>query len=472
MGQEIDASRFSRADFNAFGMRLREETRILEGWFRDGVFASTHKVGGFELEACLVGTDMGPAPIIEPLLERLADPLVVPELATFNAEINCTPQRLQGNALSLLASELETTWERCGRAAAALDARLAMIGILPTVRPEHLDMENMSPLKRYRALNEQIVRLRSGRPFTLEIQGKDHLFLEPKGVMMESAATSFQIHLKVRPQEAANIYNWSKILAAPMVAISANSPFLFGRDLWEESRIPLFEQAVSVGGSFLHERVTFGLGYVKDSVLECFQANLERFPALLPQVMDEPPERLAHLRLHNGTIWRWNRPLIGFDDSGAPHLRIEHRVVPAGPTISDSIANAALYFGAVQSLATETEPPDTRLPFIVAKTNFYNAARSGIDTEVEWLDGRASTLREVLADDLLPRARHGLLDLGIGESEADLWLGIIEGRLRTGQTGSAWQRAWVAHHGRDFAALTAAYLERQQSGGPVHEWTL
>jgi hypothetical protein len=471
MGQEIDASRFTQDDFDTFGMRLREETDLLEDWLRDGAFASSHKVGGFEMEACLVGADMLPAPIISPFLELLADPLVVPELATFNAEINSTPRQLLGDSLTQIAAELEGTLKRCDKAAAELDARLAMIGILPSLRPEHLDMAHMSPLKRYRALNEQILHLRRGRPLTLEIRGRDHLFLQPQDVMMESAATSFQIHLKVAPEEAARIYNCSKILAAPMVAVSANSPFLFGCDLWDESRIPLFEQAVSVGGSFFSERVTLGLRYV-DSIIECFHANINRFPPLLPQVMNEPPERLAHLRLHNGTVWRWNRPLIGFDDNGSPHLRIEHRVVPAGPTVADAIANAALYFGSVQSLSAEIEAPERRLPFVVAKNNFYTAARDGLAAEVEWLDGHRASLSRVLVDELLPRARQGLIDLDIDDSEADLWLGIIEGRLRTGQTGAAWQRAWVEHEGADFEALTAAYLERQQSGRPVHEWTL
>jgi len=472
MGQEIHTSRFTQADFETFGTRLREETELLEDWFRDGTFASTHKVGGCELEAYLVAADLSPAPIVEPFLERSADPLVGPELATFNAEINATPQRLRGDALSRLAAELAATWERCAQTAAELQARLAMIGILPTARPEHLDMTHMSPLKRYRALNERTLQLRRGRPFTLEIQGKDRLSLERQDVMMESVATSFQIHLQVGPEEAARAYNWSKVLAAPMVAVSANSPFLFGCDLWAESRIPLFEQAISVGGPFFRERVTFGLRYVEDSVLECFRANLDRFPVLLPQVMDEPPERLAHLRLHNGTIWRWNRPLIGFDAGGTPHLRIEHRVMPAGPTVADTIANAALYFGAVQSFAGEIAHPRRRLPFSVAKGNFYQAARDGLDAEVEWLDRRPSTPRRVLTDDLLPRANQGLTALGIDASEIDRWLGIIASRLRTGQTGSAWQRAWIARHGPDLRALTAAYLERQESGLPVHQWPL
>ncbi|MEA3275474.1 MAG: glutamate--cysteine ligase [Pseudomonadota bacterium] len=472
MGQEIEAARFTDADFAAFDERLREETKLLETWFEEGVLAGTTEVGGFELEAWLVGQDMLPAPVIEPFLERLNDPLVVPELATFNAEINGTPQPLRGDALSRLAKELESTWARCNRAAAGLNTQLAMIGILPTVRPEHLVIDHMTPRKRYRALNEQILNLRRGRPLSLEIRGKDRLYLEQEDVMLESAATSFQIHLKVGAREAARVYNCSKILAAPMVGVSANSPFLFGCELWDETRIPLFEQAVSVGGSILSERVNFGIRYAEHSILECFRANLVRYPVLLPQVMGEPPERLAHLRLHNGTIWRWNRPLIGFDNTGAPHLRIEHRVVPAGPTVADAIANAAFYFGAVHSLAREEEPPEQSLPFPTARNNFYAAARAGLQAEIQWLDGRVAGLAQILKEDLLPRARRGLLGLGIMDTEADHWLGIIAGRLENGQTGAAWQRAFVGRHGAEMPELTSAYLERQQAGRPVHEWTL
>jgi hypothetical protein len=472
MGQEIEASRFSKADFAEFERRLRAETDLLAAWLDDGVIADTPKVGGFELEAWLVGPDMRPAPLVAPFLDRLADPLVVPELATFNAEINGTPQRLIGSALSRLAEELKDTWARCNRAAAGLDARLAMIGILPTVRADELDMANMTPRRRYLALNEQILNLRRGQPLVLEIRGRDHLFLERENVMLESAATSFQIHLKVAPREATRVYNASKILSAPLVGIAANSPFLFGCDLWSETRIPLFEQAVSVGGSILSERVSFGIRYAEQSILECFEANLRRYPVILPQLMEEPLERLAHLRLHNGTIWRWNRPLIGFDDAGTPHLRIEHRVVPAGPTVEDAIANAALYFGAVESLCRELDSPERAIPFLVARSNFYAAARKGLAAEIQWLDGRVAPLTDILEQDLLPRARRGLLGLGVDGDEAGHWLGILAGRLRTRQTGAAWQRAWTERHGADMAALTAAYLERQESGRPVHAWTL
>jgi gamma-glutamyl:cysteine ligase YbdK (ATP-grasp superfamily) len=334
-------------------------------------------------------------------------------------------------------------------------------------------MHYMTPRKRYQAINEQILNLRQGLPLCLEIEGRDSLTLVREDVMAESAATSFQIHLKVPPEEAAGIYNLSKILSAPMVAVSANSPFLFGCDLWQETRIPLFEQAVSVGGgSILTERVSFGVRYAKETILDCFRANLIRYPVILPHLMDEPRESLAHLRLHNGTIWRWNRPLIGFDDDGSPHLRIEHRVVPSGPTVTDSIANAALYFGAIQALVHEVESCESAIPFLIARANFYAAARDGLTAQVQWLDGGSAQLTEVIEHDLLPRAHLGLLELGIDRDEADQWLGVIAGRVRTGQTGAVWQRAFVERYGSDMSALTAAYLERQQSGAPVHEWKL
>jgi hypothetical protein len=472
MGQEIASSQFDAQDYRAFAERLRAETELLARWFADGTLECEQVTGGFELEAWLVGPDMGPAPRAEALLARLDDPCVVPELATFNAEINGTATELSGDALSRLARGLESTLGRCNAAAAELDARLALIGILPTVAPAHLTVAHMTPRARYRALNERILALRHERPLTLEIEGRDRLHLEWQDVMLESAATSFQIHLKVPPGLGARAYNASKVLSAPMVAIGANSPYLFGRDLWDETRVPLFEQAVSMGGPLPQERVNFGFRYAERSILETFQANLDRYPVLMPQLMDEPPERLAHLRLHNGTIWRWNRPLIGFDEDGRPHLRIEHRVLPSGPTVPDCIANAALYFGALWGLIRDPEPPELRLPFLQARTGFYTSAREGLGAEIQWLDGAIHPLRAILAEDLLPRARLGLEALGLDRAEIDHWLGILKGRLALGRTGARWQRAWVERHGPDMTALTAAYLERQRAGRPVHEWTL
>ena len=473
MGQEIGTPDFTPDDLAEFRHRLEQETRLLASWLTAGALPVGPKVGGFELEAWLVGPDLRPLPCAPDLLARLADPLVVPELATFNLEFNGTPQILAGKALSTMAAELDRTWGHAQTVAGGLGARLAMVGILPTVRPEDLILDHMTPRNRYRILNAQLGALRGHQPLRLDIQGRDRLVLTREDVMAESATTSFQIHLRVAPEEAARVYNLSKFLSAPLVAIGANSPYLFGRDLWRETRIPLFEQTCAMGNSGLRERVSFGQGYVKESIGECFEANLAAYPVILPELHDEPPERLAHLRLHNGTIWRWNRPLIGFDPDGSPHLRIEQRVVPAGPTVLDLIATAALYFGAIQDLLGEADPTGALLPFPVARANFYAAARRGLEAKLRWLNGRDATARAILTEDLLPRARRGLRNLGIEDEEIDTWLGLIAARLAKGRTGADWQRAWVARHpDQEMTGLLQAYLDQQRSGQPVHEWAL
>jgi len=470
MGQEIPSSRFGDKDFAEFRRRLEAETRLLSRWFDEGLFKSREAIGGLELEACLLDGAGDPAPQNQALLEGFDDPLVVPELATFNLEFNTNAHPLQDDVFSRMAGELTQLWDRCNRRASRLDLRLGMIGILPTLQQQALTLSNMSPLNRYRALNEQIFRLRNGQPITLSIDGRESLRLSHEDVMLESAATSFQIHMQVDASRAADLYNLSKIVAAPMVAISANSPYLFGYDLWDETRIPLFEQSISVGASDLTKRVSFGIRYVYESMMENFSANLLRYPILLPLLMDEPVERLAHLRLHNGTIWRWNRPLIGFDEQQRPHLRIEHRVVPAGPSISDSIANAAFYFGLVIGLLEREEKPVEKLRFDRARSNFYAAARQGLQAEVSWFDIESVSLKQLISENLISIAEQGLTRLEVDSHEIERWLGIVRDRVAGGRTGAAWQRAWIARHGRDFRALMQEYLRHQESGRPVHEW--
>lgn len=473
MGQEIDQSRFSAADFAEFEARLAAETELLATWFDQQRFVDTPPEAGFELEAWLVDRrHMAPAPLIEELLARVDNPLVVPELAQFNLELNGTPLRLTGDALSQLANELKHTLAQCKAAAADLDAHITTVCILPTLRADHLVMARMTPRERYRALNEQILRLRKGEPIWLNIHGERPLSIEQQDVMLEAATTSFQIHLKMSAAESARIFNASKILSAPMVALAGNSPFLFGREFWCETRVPLFEQSVSVGGSPLRERVGFGISYAERSVMECFRANIVRYPVLLPQLMDEPIERLAHLRLHNGTIWRWNRPLIGFDAPDRPHLRLEHRVAAAAATVADNVANAAFYFGSVRALSRAVTPLEQQLSFLQARDNFYQAAEYGFQAEIPWTDGRRIPIPRLILDQLLPLARDGLRDLGVDRAEIDHWLGIIEQRTRTKRTAAAWQRAWTARFGPDMAALTEAYLAHQANDKPIHEWTL
>ncbi|MEY6433729.1 glutamate--cysteine ligase [Thioalkalicoccus limnaeus] len=474
MGQTIGASEFSAADFAEFSRRLAAETALLRRWFDEQRFCTGPRTGGFELEAWLVDRQMAPAPLIDELLVRVDDPLVVPELARFNLELNGTPQPLTGRALSHLHAELVRTLAHCEAAAVPLGARILRIGILPTIRPEHLVLAQMTPRDRYRALNEQILRLRGGTPIQLEIRGQQSIAIEQPDVMLEAAATSFQIHIRMQSGESALMFNLGKILAAPMVALGANAAYLFGRELWAETRVPLFEQAVAVGGPRLRQRVGFGIRYAKRSVLEVFESNLSRYEVLLPHLHDTPPEALAHLRLHNGTIWRWNRPLIGFDgpDWERPHLRLEHRVVASGPSAADDVANAAFLFGCLHALAAEHSPLPALIPFVQARANFYRAARFGLSAAVRWTDGTRIPLWRLILEDLLPRADAGLAALGIDADERDRWLGIVRERARTQRTGSAWARAWVARHGNQMEALTAAYLAQQTTGRPVHEWPL
>jgi hypothetical protein len=475
MGQEIEAAQFTPENFVAFANRLRAETALLGEWFRSDIFSHRDRMGGYELEAWLVDSQSRPAPINEVFLKQLNDPMVVPELARFNVELNDYPQHLWGAAFSRFEASLGATWQRCMQCAAGMQAHLMMIGILPTLTANELSQANMSDLKRYRALNEQVLRLREGQPLQLDISGLEHLRVAHNSVMLEAATTSFQLHLKVHPALASRACNAAMILSAPMVAVAANSPYLFAHELWDETRIPLFEQSVSVGGfaGASHgplRRVTFGSGYIRDSLLECFVENEQHYPILLPMQFQDGLEQMSHVRLHNGTIWRWNRPLIGFDYDGIPHLRIEHRVVPGGPTIVDMIANAALFYGLMQALMMAESPPEQQLDFPVARDNFYTAAHHGLDAQITWLDGAHGTVRTLLQETLLPMARAGLEQLEIDADDISRYLGVIEARVRSGQTGAVWQRGYVAHHGGDLAAMTHAYRQHQDQGAPVHEW--
>jgi gamma-glutamyl:cysteine ligase YbdK (ATP-grasp superfamily) len=475
MGNEITDSQFSRDDFQTFAARLKAETELLKRWWKTGQLAQEPPRIGFELETWLVDAQGRPAPLNAQVMARANDPLLAPELAQYNLEINGTPRLLAGAPFSALQAELEARWAGLREAAGAFDSRIAMIGILPTVKNEDLSLERMSRLKRYEALNEQVLLLRNRRPLRLDIQGEEPLSVEHEDVMLESAATSLQLHLQVTPQDAPKLFNASVMASAATVAVAANSPFLFGRRLWEETRIPVFEQAVAVGP--LHgghsgplARVGFGSGYGRDALFGFFIENRQHYPVLLPVLMDAPVEQLEHLRLHNGTIWRWNRPLVGFGADGRPHLRIEHRVMAAGPSILDMVANAAFYYGLAFALAETLEGADERLPFPVAERNFYAAAQHGLAAEITWFGGERVELRQLILKELLPLARRGLAGAGVADHEAERYLDIMTARVSSGITGAAWQLAYVNRHGRDFAGLVRDYLQHQESGLPVHQW--
>ena len=469
MGQEIPTNKFCEDDFDRFSKKLKQETELLQQFFQENRFCNQHHIGGFEIEAWLVNNNAMPSPCNEQFLDLLANPLVVMELAKFNIELNVTPRELKSTALRQFHGDLETTWKHCLQTAQSMDCDLMTIGIHPGINENQLTVENMSASPRYKALNEQILMQRRGRPLLLNIQGRDQIETSHEDVMLESATTSFQIHLQVRPHKAGRAMNASMIASAPLLAVSANSPFLFGYDLWDETRIPLFEQSVD-DGTTQCKRVSFGVDYVKQSLLDCFNENLEIFPPLLPIDMETDAEKFSHLRLHNGTIWRWNRPLVGFSDNKLVHLRIENRVVPAGPTLVDMLANAAFFWGLVRSLTDQKTIPEQQLPFVVARKNFYSVARNSLSSYIQWLDGKTYPVRSLISEQLIESASHGLLNLGIDSDDCDYYLNIIRERTSSGQNGAVWQRRWKQHNGSDMQALSIAYLENQKTGKPVHEW--
>ncbi len=469
MGQEIATDQFTQADFDRFEQRLRRETTALAAMFQQGTFCNAGPVGGLELEAWLVGGDAQPVPGNQEFLDQLQSDDVVPELSKFNFEINVEPQALSGPALRLFGDSLERRWQACRSTANRLGMDVMTIGIHPQLRDSQLTLQNMSAGRRYRALNEQVLKQRGRSPIALDIQGRERLTSKHYDVMLEAATTSFQIHLKVSQQQAVRAYNAAQIVSAPLLAVGANAPYVFGKDLWDESRIPLFEQAVNLGRAG-RQRVTLGESYAKHSLLECFEENLAHYPVLIPAQSDEAEETLPYLRLHNGTIWRWNRPLLGFNDAGVAHLRIENRVLPAGPTIADMMANAAFFWGLIAALLQQDIAAEQSLPFAAAKQNFYNAVQQSLGCRLQWLDGRTHACTDLLRDQLLPLARAGLDSLQIDPQDAEHYLGIIAARLAGGRNGAAWQRAFVAKHGRDMQQLSRVYLQNQHSGQPVHLW--
>jgi hypothetical protein len=477
MGSEIAKTAFSEDDFRQFHLNLRKETRILMEWFSSDRFDDRREMCGFELEGWLVDRHCAPVPRNGEFLRRVNHPLVVAELSKYNFELNIAPHPLDRHLPGFLNRELQKLWNLCTRNARDMECHTLMTGILPTVQDRMLTLRNISSLQRYHALNREILRSRSRHPLKIHIEGtRDSLEVVHRDVMAEAATTSLQIHFQVPVSKGADVYNIAHVLSAPMVALTANSPFLFERELWDETRIPLFEQAVK-SPAFVDRsgrvvsRVTFGRDYVRDSLREVFLENLDGFPVLLPVTSDDDFSLLHHLRLHNGTIWRWNRPLIGFGDDGIPHVRIEHRVPPAGPSIPDIVANILFFYGAILHL--QPEAPQRAISFEQARANFYAAARFGLEAHLDWSSGKAMPVAKLLLQELIPGAMQALGERGFERDELHYYFGdILAERVATRRNGAWWQKAFIRRHGRDFRAMTGAYLENQQRNIPVHEWSI
>ncbi len=477
MGQSVERSSFEHRDFVRFQRALRAETDWLHDLVERDALSQRAPMAGLELEAWLIDATGRPAPRNAEFIARCASSEVVTEIGRFNIEINVPPQPVAGAGLGRLAAALQEAWAHCREVAAAMDLQVVAIGILPSLADADLSLDNLSAPPRYRALNQQVQRQRHGRPTRLDIEGPagTHLRAIHHDVMLEAAATSFQVHLQLPAAQAVRGHNAAMIAAAPLLAMAGNSPLLFGQPLWQETRIPLFEQALGVGtrDNLLQAtlpRVGFGSGYAGYSLVECFRENLERFEPLLPVALDEPIEHLAHLRLHNGTIWRWHRPVLGFDaEDGRVHIRSEHRPLPAGPSLPDMMANLAFGIGLVAAWVTQDAPPELRLPFEQARANFHAAARDGLQAILTGLDGRERHAAAWLQE-LLPLARRGLAQLQVDRALADGWLRLVHERLDSGMTGARWQLARLDALGGHLGALTLDYAHHQAGGMPLHRW--
>lgn len=482
MGQEINTVAFADADFDRFSEIMRQETTVLERWFADERFCKGTRMCGLELEAWLADSRFSPAPENAEFLEGLKHPLVGAELAKFNFELNTSPMKLGEDctALSSLHTELSSIWSACEEQAQKMGLHALTIGVMPTLEEGMLNVDNMTVSKRYEALNQQLFNSRANVPLSFRISEGETIHIEQPDMMLEAASTSLQVHLKVGQEEAVRCYNASIIASAPLVAASANSPYLYGRALWDESRIAIFERSVPSGAlrdanGHVVRRAGFGTGYAKDSLFEPFAENLALYPPILPEIQWDATEPLPHIRLHNGTIWRWNRPILGFDggDVTKPHLRIEHRTMSAGPSLLDAVANAAYYLGLTFEMMSQPTPPELYLAFETARDNFYNAAKYGLDANIRTSDGSVHNMRAFSVDVLLPMARKGLARLGVQESDIALYIDdVLEPRLRSGQNGANWQKAFVAKNGPDLRAMVSEYIINQKSKEPVYMWRL
>lgn len=476
MGDEVRSAYFSEEDTQRFHEALERETSLLGEHFAERAFDDETYCVGFELEAWLIDTDCYPLPHNEAYLERINTPYCLPELSQFNIEFNVDPEIVGPGMLRTLHERLRKLWQHGVEVGETMDIKLGMIGILPTIQERDLTPDSMSRMNRYQALNERVMELRMRRPLQIDILGRDRLYGLHEDVMLESACTSFQIHLQVPFSKSAAAYNNSLALQAATVAISGNSPFLFGMDLWDETRIPLFEQAVCLDGmSSRHGtrigRVSNGSHYAHESLFEFFEENLTAFPVILPQPFNDAHEEMRHLQLHNGTIWRWTRPLIG-GEPGNRSLRIEHRVLAAGPTEIDMMANLAFSVGAILGALESDLDLAGKIPFDVAQENFYRCARDGLDARVQWTDGRERPVDDLVLQSLLPLARKGLATAGLEAEEIDHYLDIVENRVRCKGTGANWMRIRRRVCRGDLRALVGTYLHNQQVGRPVHQWPL
>ncbi|MGD2124297.1 MAG: glutamate-cysteine ligase family protein [Gemmatimonadota bacterium] len=475
--------------FRSFTKALLADLQALEEVLARGLIETGVRRIGAEQEAFLVDRSFHPAPVAPEVIDRLDDPAFTHELGRFNLEMNLSPVSLAGPSLRTLQEEIERLLEKAREAAAEEGADVLLAGILPTIAKSDLSLENITPKPRYFALNDALNRMRGGTPYDLKVVGWDEIHVQHDSVMLEACNASCQFHLQVSADEFAPFYNAAQAVLAPVLAAAANSPLLFGKRLWAETRIALFQQSLDTRDTSVHQRemlprVRFGEHWVDGSVVELFQEDIARFRVLLAGEIEEDPlstlqeggiPSLKALQFFNGTVYRWNRPCYGVMN-GKPHLRIESRVLPSGPTVRDEVANGAFWTGLVLAAPEEIGDVTDRMDFDEARSNFIAAARLGLNAGFEWFDGEAVDARTLILQRLLPMAERGLKGAGVDHGDADTYLGVIRDRVESGQNGTVWALRSVANlkgkgtRSERLAAIAANALRQQKEGRPVHEW--
>ncbi|WP_299574752.1 glutamate--cysteine ligase [uncultured Williamsia sp.] len=502
MGAEVSRREFTREDRRRFRTQVTRGTEAIARMLADGAFVDTDGAPapllGMEIELNLVDRAMNPAMANDTVLQAIADPDYQTELGQFNVEINVAPRPFADDEMLSLESALRASLNRAEAQAAATDNRLAMIGMLPTVRLEHLTPEWISADPRYELLNDQIVAAR-GEDIELDIDGVplgdarigERLSATTESILPEAACTSVQLHLRVAPEDFADHWNAAQAIAGIQVAVAGNSPFFAGKALWHETRIPVFAQAtdtrpLELKNQGVRPRVWFGERWIT-TIFDLFEENTRYFPALLPVCDDEDPlealdagriPALSELNLHNGTVYRWNRPIYDVVD-GHAHVRIENRVLPAGPSVVDTMADAAFFYGLMRGLVDADRPLWSQMSFDAATENLTAGARDGLEAQIYWPTVGWIRPDELTLRRLLPAADRGLAAYGVGDKARRRYLGIIEGRCQSRQTGSVWQRDAVAARERAgesresaLAGMLRDYVERMHDGQPVHTWDL
>jgi gamma-glutamyl:cysteine ligase YbdK (ATP-grasp superfamily) len=489
VGKEVKGITYSGEQRRDFRRKVQLSLDVFETMLTESSFDFERSLTGMEIECNLVDELYQPAMANRKVLAAIADPAFQTELGAYNIEFNVPPRPLPGASALELEADVRASLNAAEAKANQHGAHIVMIGILPTLMPEHLTGDWMSESVRYRALNDSIFVAR-GEDIVIDISGPERLSLETASIAPESACTSMQLHLQVSPAKFADNWNAAQVLAAPQLALGANSPYFLGHQLWAETRIELFAQATDTRPDELkaqgvRPRVWFGERWIT-SIFDLFEENVRYFPSLLPELSDEDPvaelaagraPRLPELRLHNGTIYRWNRPVYDVVD-GRPHLRVENRVLPAGPTVVDMLANAAFYYGALRALSEEDRPLWTQMSFAAAQENFFNAARHGMAARLYWPGTGTVTTDELVLRQLLPLADEGLRRWEVATTVRDRYLSVIEGRAKTGLNGAAWQVQTVTAlqdgltRPRALAEMLRGYTERMHSNEPVHTWEL